>query len=651
MSINIQKAKSMPIQQTRLIKPVNRSMPIKLKSKSKSKINELIKHMTIQDEQQTELESIKQFIENVKDYYIFEINNTYFIKSCLFFYYLKAITTYILINKGRLNRTSANCSFIISNINEINYFIKFVNYNTIFIKIIDLPIIDNINGYIFTNIINRLDHTQTYKYSFLSYCKDNKWDYKELYDDINYKKNINIYKSNDEIKNYVCMYLAINGKCLDDIFNDNEDETIEKILNNYCNFIDFLIKIGFDDGFTHNDMHFSNIMFDYTTNTIKIIDYGRVIFFKYIDNDDTTLNDFCKTEVYKLNFDNDLNKLIRFRRNGQLLNGEIKTYKELFKKDYNLVNEYSMYIQEDFNIKSIGYLKYPYILFDLITFYFNMYIKLYLYLKRTNKTAFDDFKNNFEKIIKINTDEDEKIKLFDFEYSILPEYYEDCNSLFKKYDDIYKDYILLFEDEKIRKQYKYLLDGLILIVLIIIFKNKNIKKINFNNNALSNVIRQYFQVYYPMNRKIEFLIWLKTLLEANNDIIKKNEHHIFINLISYTGGKSEIKPLIKQEIKQEIKPLIKQEIKPLIKQEIKQEIKPLIKQEIKQEIKPLIKQEIKQEIKPLIKQEINQKIKPLIKQEIKQEIKPAKSELELLKEIEQNYISMYKNKEKRDLSL
>jgi len=539
MSINIQKAKSMPIQQTRLIKPVNRSMPIKLKSKSKSKINELIKHMTIQDEQQTELESIKQFIENVKDYYIFEINNTYFIKSCLFFYYFNKITNFKLLNNGNLNKTTANCSFIITTINETDYFVKFVNYNTIFMKPIDLLFIDNINGYIFTEIINKLEYTMTYKYSFLSYCKDNKWNFKQLHDDYDNKRNIESYKSSEEIKNYVCLYLAINGKSLDVIFDNEEEETIDLILNNCCDFVDFLINIGYEYGFTHNDLHFSNLMFDYTTNTIKIIDYGRVIFYKYLDEENTKINDFCKTEIYKLNLDNDLNRLITFRTKGDIKEGKIQTYKELFLKKYNLIQYYDIYIQEDFNIKSLGYLKYPYILFDLVTFYFHMYLTLYVYFYSFK--LFESFKENFGKIIKIENENIEDIKKNTFNYSISIEYYDNYNILFETYKEINENYIKVNIDilEDDRKTFKYLLDGLILIVLLLIHHNKSRKTTIFNIQSLLNVVRPNLVVHYPIENKIKFFEWLKTILETNNHIIIENNHHIFINLISkttITGG-------------------------------------------------------------------------------------------------------------------
>ena len=66
-------------------------------------------------------------------------------------------------------------------------------------------------------------------------------------------------------------------------------------------FFNFLLKIGINYGFHHNDSHISNIIYDLEKQEIKLIDYGRSIFGKFINEESDEINSYLINEIDKLN--------------------------------------------------------------------------------------------------------------------------------------------------------------------------------------------------------------------------------------------------------------------------------------------------------------------------------------------------------------
>ena len=472
-------------------------------------------------------------------------HDDFLIKSFMCLNYIKTIKDYRQIDDGRLQRPSANCLFTIVSIDGIKYFVKVVDYDTLLNGRQDLLLFDIISGYIFLTLPKEYyKFISHYKYSFLSYYNDNKFDYID-----NYNCYINsLQKLTTKTKCYVCITEIINGKVLDEIFNnffrDDDEDTYQKcisIFDNYCNFIDFLIYIGFDYGFSHNDLHFSNMMFD--GENIIIIDYGRAVFFKFCDIHDDKINDFLEDEVKKLNFDNDLQLLVS-NRTEKKITTTTNNYKDLFNVEYKLFSLFDTYIPSDLSDLKYGFLVYPFILFDLVTFYFNIYIKLLIFLYYTNEVELNTFISFFSKLILIYNNEDktfniEELKKNTFNYNILHGKDFTIKEIFNTYKTIVDDYINKISKENKKKQYKYLLDGLLLIVLLIKYRDEKRNKREFIHKAPINFISICFQVILPITLKIEFLNWLNNVLKTNFTLLNECNHHFFVSMIPQpiTGGK------------------------------------------------------------------------------------------------------------------
>lgn len=476
------------------------------------------------------------------------------------------LINYILYNNGMLIVASVNCKFTFVKLNNVLYFIKHIDYREhLSRRSEDILLFDIITGYIFKEIIKRQYHIfiAKYRYSFLSYYKDNIYDYRYVY--YGY---LSLYADRFRTMKqcYICMTDAIQGRTIDDIFTYGTREDCSHVFSNYCEFVDFLVDIGFNDGFAHNDLHFSNLMFN--GNNIVVLDLGRSLFYRYYEEENGSINSFLLQEIIKMNYNKDLSVISRNRRSSSYQqtvpssqNIQISTYKDLFSSKYQLFKLLDLYIpKDDIHDLKCGFDVYPHILFDLITFYFNMYLKYIIYLQKHYKDEFIDFYTHFSKLILIYTTEtipDESIKFnFNLEdiikrgggykYHIISDIAikddKQIDDIFIIYKNIYDHYISSITNNDKKKQYKYLLDGLLLIVLLLFISEKKQRSVDyFRHPAPINILQICFQVLLSFERKNLFFIKLKEILLNNASILIETNHHFFTKMLGISPGGSSIK--------------------------------------------------------------------------------------------------------------
>lgn len=145
------------------------------------------------------------------------------------------LNNYILYNNGNLIIASANCRFTFVKLNNVLYFIKHIDYEQQFSpRSQDILLFDIITGYIFSEIIKTEYHRfiAQYRYSFLSYYNDNKYDYRYIYYGyvIPYASRFNRMKPC-----YICMTDGISGSTIDDIFIYGSKEECFGIFKNIVN--------------------------------------------------------------------------------------------------------------------------------------------------------------------------------------------------------------------------------------------------------------------------------------------------------------------------------------------------------------------------------------------------------------------------------
>ena len=425
-----------------------------------------------------------------------------------------AFVSLLLINELNHNInnyiTTPNSTHIINNKNLFLLFKNDYNNSVYIIKIINNKnftiIFDIINGYIFNFIFNIVKNLPQfilpYKYSFVSYYKNNNWDFKELYK--NYLNNFYGFMYNDETK--PC-YICINELCnieysFKSLFETNDNDNIAIILNNYPDFVDFLLYIGFYYGFTHNDLHFDNIIIDKETKQLKLFDFSKAIFLNFFVAKQFEINNYIAQELIKLNFENNIYE-------NHYDNNYIYIYKKFYKHNEIFIPELN-----DGNNLKYGFNVYPFIIFDIITFYFNLYVNINLYCDIKD----DLFYKDLSFLLDIQKKDDNN-----FTYTFNNRINE--INIFAYYKTLYIKHDL---NNKINKPKKYLLEGLLLIILLIKHKNS---KLVFDNNDNSNFIQSNGHVLLTMDEKIGFLNYLKDEIK-NNQIINDCNHHIFNYMIS-----------------------------------------------------------------------------------------------------------------------
>ena len=532
------------------------------------------------------LDKIDKLIKSNKGYFS---DYFYFIKSyiSLFFPFQNYTTfTYTPYIGGLLLGNSSNCKFTIATVNingnQFKLFNKIVDYNEQNINgIQDLLIFDILSALIFDYILSLphyfkyKDLIAKYKGSFLSYShKDNKqyyWNYnnfinhtsdKSLYNPDNFQ---NVDKNNKVI---VATYEAIdNPITITEIFktfeSDNDSKLIEDIMSNLCDIYDFLIDIGLNFGFMHNDLHMSNLLYNPTTRKIMIIDFGRASFAKFMVDDIDDINKKIMVDFEKLNYNqifesspettetfesapesNETTETFEsVPETTESFHSAKKSISELLKIDGLFIN--FLYKNKDLFRKKYSPIaingKYFGVIFDLITYSLNIYIRLLYFMKKTKTdTDFDYFYNkNFKNIIDIDY-YDDITNLIINNVNIRTNNYTESD-LLSNYQKVRRDYIDKLSDKRI---YLMLLEGLFYCGLLILF-NRKIKREGF--------IYKYFQV---LNNKKELEQFKDYVIEFIN---KGDNHKIFTNdsflsnfitrrtggLVSSIKSKNSIIPLIK----------------------------------------------------------------------------------------------------------
>jgi len=523
------------------------------------------------------LNKINKFQNEIKNILLiprFE-NNTYFHKSYMLLLLKNYINNYDNNNNKKLSNVSGNCNILIANIKNNNnedekIFIKFVSLLSQDVNYThtDLLLFDIITGIIFNYLIENdmmygktliKNHISIYKFNFISYTtSDNIWNYNEIIDINNnnspYNYN-NIFINN--INKYISeQYLYISevideGLSIENAFrnyyqdkfnminNINNINIIKNILNNSYDFYNFLIYIGINYGFIHNDLHLNNILFNKKTNKLVLIDYGRTTFGYYCMNNDEYVNNIVKTQISKLNYNINVNNYLKLYFKNKLYPFKIP------------------FIRNVKNNKYFG------IIYDLITYTLNIYIKTIIYLwYEENDFFIQIFKPLFYSIININNTNINDLINYNFSFNTC----ENEELLYKNYNNIYIK-LNKIENQDLKNFYIHILDGLLYSGLLILFKGYKNNLINIQSNQL------FYKRFQCRDMMIfDFYQYIENFIKNHINIIKINSFlsnfyndeinsflSNFYNDEIKTGGKQDIKNKNKSK-KNELYILLKKDI-------------------------------------------------------------------------------------------
>jgi hypothetical protein len=413
--------------------------------------------------------SLNQYFIEIKKLISEEINDSpnkelllstsFFCKS--FLTQLLKFKNYIPTNNGDLIVSSENCKFTISEVImerqtlPEKIFIKVVDYHSQTIHHDnDLLILDVFNAIIFEKLL-LVSENQKYrnfipkfKGSFVSYIKNN-WNYNE----INYQNQLspyyydNILSGNSPYyrqKALVLMTESINIVSVLTLFLEyNFDSSnplhinrVSSVISKFADLYDFIKYIGYTYGFMHNDLHMGNVVYDISNDRLVLIDFGKSAFKKFLLDVDPELNNSLMSEFSKL----DCSELLK--------NAKIKNYVDLF-------NNSSLY-NNTFSIESNGY--YFGVIFDLITYSMNVYMKTIYYFKKVyTPTVFNVLMTDFFKLIKVNYDTFCPEDLLHNEVTLnVPATVEE---LIQNYISLKQTFVLRFNDEKVKKLINFICEG------------------------------------------------------------------------------------------------------------------------------------------------------------------------------------------------
>lgn len=412
--------------------------------------------------------------------------NMFLIKS--FLCLLLQFYEYETIDNGKLLGNSSNCKFTVANVRSnhggtpYKLFVKVIDYSTQQMgSRIDLSIYDVLTSIIFDKIFSIenykkfKDFIPEYKGDCLSYIKGNRgdtyWDFNEIKrtteTDLTYYNGRTLELNSSPLYKYpavLVMFEAINNpitvndvfKFFSDEMSDDSINLVIGVLSNAYDIYNFLETVGSDYGFMHNDLHFSNIIYDQTKNKLVIIDFGRCVFSKFKDELDSEINNKILTEFKKLNYNISLDKLY--------LTDSITPNKveRLYKRD--IFRYHISIIGNNTNYKYFG------VIYDLITYSLNMYIRFLYYLRKTDTVNADNVEDYYSLLIKVNyrSLEDlvnQRVRLEVPSVTI--------RQLMNNYLKIKSDFIDKTYDEDARNYFIMLLNGLFYTALLLHFTGKN----------------------------------------------------------------------------------------------------------------------------------------------------------------------------------
>lgn len=455
-------------------------MTTKIRTYNES-INRYISQNNFLTSIQTFIFDINQIINDLCNGECTKITN-FFIKSyyILLFYF----NEYNPYSNGRLLGNSGNCLFTIANFKfakeeeNKSYFIKVIDFSTQYYQSpIDLAIYDIICAIIFERILSfdnyrkYRDYISVYKSSSLSYKNSvnstlNFNEIKDYYDGNNLVLNKIPHNNNEVI---LLIYEAIKEpNSINDIFvnyytNQNEinKEMVLNVLKNIYDIYQFLIDIGINYGFMHNDLHFGNILYNRENNKLVLIDFGHSIFSKYIDVDisSTEINEIINKNFIKLNYNEKLNP------------NEPYDIRRFYKPD---MFRYNISIAS----KNGNYFG---IIYDLMTFVLNLYVRFLLFLYLTDKEKAIEFEKDIQEIIIIQYTGNSKNEIEDlflqntiFYYNLIKN--RNLDILFRNYKKIKAkylngnladNYIEGLNEIEMEQIFKIILEGLLYVALLL----------------------------------------------------------------------------------------------------------------------------------------------------------------------------------------
>jgi len=422
---------------------------------------------------------IRTNLPNIGDVSLY-LNSDFYLKS----YYNQTfnMTDYIPSNEGELIKTSSNCVFTIGdcNFDGINkrIFTKLVKYYDSYDEEIETGetilffeiIVNIIFNYLMSLPENEKfkDHiTPMLNYGLILYKNGIKENSKGNlnYNELNYKNaefspyHPNIItrytRSNYNKKARILITEAINSPLsIYEIFNmymkepdvENHQLLLRDVIRNSADLFEFIKHFGVNYGFVHRDLHSGNILYNHITKKLVLIDFGSSYFAKFVTTRNKTIDDNVDTAYNLLNYN------MTFKDIGF----PIRT------PSVDLYLNMPFY----FNYQSgIAGDKYFNVIFDLITYSLDIYIKTIYYIYNLLNENYDTFIENFSKIIKITPDGGDINNLLKYRYTFNTG--GDMETLIDNYNDILDDYISTIEYESTKKHYKFLLEGLLYAALLI----------------------------------------------------------------------------------------------------------------------------------------------------------------------------------------
>jgi hypothetical protein len=452
------------------------------------------------------------------------INNAFFCKSSVLL--LSKFENYIPSNYGKLIVNSGNCSFTIADIKKEQesslkrMFIKVVDYRIQEGFAGDLLILDVMAYIIFDKILS-LHGNEKYRHiipkyegCFLSYTKSNKWNYKDLlhtniespYLDLNITNNTSSYYNS---KCIIVITEAINNPySILQIFQEDNNILMKEVLLESCELYEFIKYIGVEYGFIHNDLHMGNVLYNPVIKKLVLIDFGRVSFCKYLKYYDEILNEKIMSDYKKLNYNNicETNSI------------SINNYTDLYKNEEIYDNNLS--IGDD------G--RYFGVIYDLITYSMNIYVKTIYYSQKVlNDIDYNKFIDNFSKIISVGFTLIDDLR--SNKITILTT--DTLDELITNFVDVRDNFINTIRCTNTKKHLTFLLEGLLYTSLLLHYKNHNSTPLNIMNNR---ILYSHFHVL------IQELPQFKQYIEDNLRNYKSElSSDSFISLfISSSGGKN-----------------------------------------------------------------------------------------------------------------
>ncbi len=461
-------------------------------------------------------------------------------------------------NNAELISNSTNASFLITEgLGKEKIYIKFVDFESQ--KLIsgqiqyDLAIYDIMASLIFESIFekeyykNKRNIIPVYKGCCLSYIKEidrrKYWDYNEIYDYcgaettnspyhyLNLESNSSKYNKKAILIFYEAIDNPINVYQLFKLYyhsyaitkdkqkQSSYKEMIMNVFDKYCDVFTFLIDIGTKYGFVHNDLHTNNIIYDQTTKELKIIDFGRAFFKPF---DDKKINEAIRVDFDKLNY-YEILTAVRDANERRLYEFHETFYENAIKSK---------------KIESTEV--WGGIVFDLITISINMYVKLLAFTYIDDKDEFDKLHKSFDTIINIRYFDDKIINLFEEDYYILyPSPYDlsgrYITDLVSKYKTIKSSFLSTISDDKRRRLYEIILEGLLYAVVVNYKFKRGYRQISFPTEDYGEYNRRIVLFRKKINDSLS-----KEEIEKNFKFIYKSNNYApsTSDKAPSTGGKA-----------------------------------------------------------------------------------------------------------------